>query len=96
MTTIEPTRTPGWETIVPVWVLSAIGAVVIGLASPASEYFTWIPVALAAAVVTTFVIQLATLTTVGFVYRAMISISGAVLIFAAATGVLALVVALNG
>lgn len=96
VTTVESSRTPGWGTVIPVWMLSAVAAVIIGVASPVAEYVIWLPVALAAAVLTTFAIQLTTLTTVGFVNRAMASVSGSAFILAVATGVLALLVAVKG
>lgn len=88
MTTAERSRDLQAGTVVPVWALCVVAAVVIGVASPASEYLTWLPIALAAAVLATFAIQLSTLTKEGFVNRVMASIGGATLILAIATGVL--------
>lgn len=88
VTTAERSKGLQVGTIVPVWVLCALAAVVIGVASPASGYLTWLPIALAAAVLTTFAIQLSTLTKEGFVNRVMASIGGATLILAIATAVL--------
>jgi hypothetical protein len=89
-----------WElkvgTVVPVWVLCLFAAITIGVASPADQYLTWLPIALAAAVLLTFCIQLSTLTKEGFVNRVMASIGGAVLVIGAATAVLSAVAALNG
>ena len=83
-------------TVVPVWVLTVIGAVVIGIANTGDSYLIWLPIALAAAVLLTFIVQLATLTREGFVDRIMASVGGAVLILAVATGVLALLQQVNG
>lgn len=83
-------------TVVPVWVLTIIGAVVIGVANTGDGYLTWLPIALAAAVLLTFIIQLSTLTREGFVDRVMASLGGAVLILGVATGVLALLRLANG
>jgi hypothetical protein len=89
-----------WElrvgTVVPVWALCLVAAIVIGVASPADQYLTWLPIALAAAVLVTFCIQLSTLTKEGFVHRVMASIGGAVLVTGVATAVLSILAALNG
>lgn len=83
-------------TVLPVWVLTVLAAVIIGVASPRDEYFVWLSVALSAAVVVTFAVQLSTLTKDGFVDRVMASIGGAVLILGVATGVLVLLRLMNG
>ncbi|CAN5404693.1 hypothetical protein BH10ACT7_BH10ACT7_16960 [soil metagenome] len=77
--------------MIPVWVLSLVAAVVIGLTTGAGEYLTWAGVALAGAVIVTFAIQLALQVKEGFVVRAMVSIGGAIIILAIATGLFALV-----
>ncbi len=81
-----------WElqvgTVLPVWALSLVAAVTIGVASPVDQYLTWLPIALAAAVLVTFCIQLSTLTKEGFVQRVMASVGGAVLVLGVATAVL--------
>ena len=82
--------------MLPVWGATIVAAVIIGLASPPDPYFIWLPVALGAAVVVTFAVQLSTLTKDGFVDRVMASVGGAVLILGIATGVLALVRVMNG
>ena len=83
-------------TIVPVWALSAVAALLIGLFSPRDEYLSWLPIALAAAVFTTFCIQLATRQKEGFVNRVMASTGGALLILALATAVLGILSATSG
>jgi hypothetical protein len=83
-------------TVVPVWAMCLIAAVVIGVASPASDYFVWLPIALAAAVLVTFAIQLSTLTKEGFVNRVMASVAGGAVILAVATAVLWAVSLANG
>lgn len=89
-----------WElqvgTVVPVWVLCLVASVAIGIASPADQYLTWLPIALAAAVLVTFCIQLSTLTKEGFVNRVMASLGGAVLVLGLATGVLGAIAATSG
>ncbi len=94
------TSSQPWElqvgTVVPVWVLCLFASVAIGVASPPDQYLTWLPIALAAAVLVTFCIQLSTLTKEGFVNRVMASLGGAVLVLGLATAVLGAVAATNG
>lgn len=82
-----------WQfwSVFPVWLGSVAAAVIIGMVSPADERVAWIAITLAAAIITTFVIQLAIRRKEGFVVRAMASIGGSMLILAIATLVLALV-----
>jgi hypothetical protein len=82
-----------WQfwSVLPVWVLTVSAAIFIGIASPPEAQFTRLPLAFAAAVAVTFAIQLAIQRKDGLVLRAMASIGGAMLILAAATGVLALI-----
>ncbi len=83
-------------TVLPMWAASVVAAVIVGVASPPDEYFTWLTVSMGAAIVVTFAVQLSTLTKVGFLDRVMASVSGSALIFAIATGVLALLRLANG
>lgn len=82
-----------WQlgSVLPVWVLSIVGAVIIGATVPHGDNLTGIGITLAAAVIATFAIQLALQRTEGFVVRAMASIGVSVVILAVASGVLALV-----
>ncbi len=96
MTTEDRSKELKAGTVLPVWAAAVVAAVIIGVASPAEQYFTWISVALAAAVILTFAVQLSTLTKVGFVDRVMASVGGSVLILGIATGVLALVRVVSG
>lgn len=77
--------------IIPVWLVSLIGSVLIGLLSPADEYFSWLSIVLAFATILTFCIQLIVRSKDGLVERMMASLGGSVLILGAATGVLAIV-----
>ncbi|MGL4339678.1 MAG: hypothetical protein ACRCSP_04540 [Rhodoglobus sp.] len=79
----------GW-TVVPVWALAVLGALAVGSVSPREEYLTWLSVVLAAVVITTVVLQIATRRPEGFVVRAIASIGVSVVLLAAATGVVAL------
>jgi hypothetical protein len=82
-----------WQffSVLPVWLLSVAGAIVIAIIVPRDLQLTWLAIALAAAVIATFAIQLVIQRTDGFVVRAMASIGVSVVILAVATGVLALV-----
>lgn len=81
------------STAIPVWIAAAIGALLIGILAPAEDYLLWLPVAMAAAVLMTFVIQVATTQKKGLVDRIMLSVGGAILVLAASTGVLSVVAA---
>ncbi len=83
-------------TVAPVWILTALAAVAIGVLSPREQFFTWISICLAAAVLLTFAVQLGTRTKQGFVDRVMASLGGAVLILAVASGALAVLTMMNG
>lgn len=80
-----------WQlaSILPVWALAIVGAVLIGVIVDPGEYFTWLPIAFAAAIISAFTIQLAIRRKEGFVTRVMVSSGGALVVLAAATGVLA-------
>ncbi len=77
------------RTILPVWLLVAVGAVLVAIFSPRTEYFTWIPAVMGVAVIVSFVIQLAVLQKDGLVFRMMVSLSGSVVLLAIATAILA-------
>jgi hypothetical protein len=81
-----------WQvwSVIPVWVLAIAAAVVIGATSPADERVSWIAISLAAALIVTFIIQLAIRRKEGFVVRVMASVGGAMVVLAIATLVLAL------
>ena len=96
VTTTEPPMTWQLKTVVPVWLLTVIAAVLIGLLSPAGQFLTWLPIALAAAVLLTFCLQLATLRKEGFVNRVMASLGGSVVILGIATAVLGTLAATSG
>ena len=82
-----------WQiwSVVPVWLAAAAAAVIIGLTSAPEAHVTWLGVALAAAVIVTFFIQLAIQRKEGFVVRAMASVTGAIVVLAIASGVFALI-----
>jgi hypothetical protein len=82
-----------WQffSVLPIWLLSVAGAIIIAVIVPRDLQLTWLAIALAAAVIATFAIQLVIQRTDGFVVRAMASIGVSAAILAVATGVLALV-----
>jgi len=79
------------RTVIPVWAVVAIGAVLVGIFSPAADYLQWIAIVLAAGALLTFCIELALSPRKGVVDRMMSSLGGAILILAVATLVLSLV-----
>ncbi|MBN9239950.1 MAG: hypothetical protein BGO97_09605 [Micrococcales bacterium 70-64] len=81
-----------WQlsSVLPVWVLSLAGAIVIAVVLPRDQYLTWVAVVLAGAVILTFLIQLALRRKEGFVVRAMASMGVSAVILAVASGVVAL------
>jgi len=81
-----------WQlsSVLPVWVLSLAGAIVIAVALPRDQYLTWVAIVLAGAVILTFLIQLALRRKEGFVVRAMASMGVSAVILAFASGVVAL------
>ena len=82
-----------WQfwSVLPIWLGAAAAAVIIGFTTPPDAHVTWLGVALAAAVIVTFFIQLAIQRKEGFVVRAMASITGAIVVLAVASGVFALI-----
>jgi hypothetical protein len=81
-----------WQisSVLPVWLLSLAGAIVIAVTLPRDQYLTWVAIVLAGAVILTFLIQLALRRAEGFVTRAMASIGISALILAVASGVVLL------
>jgi hypothetical protein len=77
--------------IIPVWVVAVVGAVLVGVLTSPSHLYGWLSVMLALCVILTFIIQLALSTKEGLVMRTAASIGGAVILLAVATGILVLV-----
>ncbi len=84
------------RTVLPVWVLVAVGAVLVGLLAAPREYFTWLPIVLGIAVLLTFSIQLAIVRRDGLVTRAMVSVGGSVVILFLATVILGMLAVAAG
>lgn len=82
-----------WQflSVLPVWVLTAAAAVVIGLTSVPEQRLTWVGITFAGVVVASFIIQLAIQKKEGFVVRTMASIGVSLVILAITTGVFALI-----
>jgi hypothetical protein len=78
------------SSIVPVWVVAIIGAVLVGVISTPTGIYRWLSLVLAVTVLLTFIIQLALPTKQGLVLRMAASIGGSVILLAVATGVLLL------
>lgn len=79
-----------WLSIITVWVIVIAGVVIVGVLSPPDDYYTWLPIVLAGAIIVTFCIQLAIQRKEGFVARVMASLGVSVIILAIATGIFAL------
>ena len=78
-------------TVIPVWAVAVVGAVLIAIAVPRADYVQALQTVMAATVFVTFCIQLAVARQAGFVDRLVKSLGGSIVILAVATGVLATV-----
>ena len=76
------------RTILPVWLVTLAGAIVVGVLAGASS-LTWLPVVLGGVAILTFAIQLTLQRKEETVLRIIISLGGALVILLIATGVLA-------
>ena len=86
-----PPRRSVFPSAVPVWILVAVGALLVGLISPTSHYLSWLPIVLAVGVLITFCVQLAIVEKEGLVSRVIVTLAGSVIILAAASAVLGLI-----
>ncbi|MGV8852260.1 MAG: hypothetical protein ACOH14_08540 [Rhodoglobus sp.] len=82
-----------WQkwSVVPVWLLSLTGAIIIGALAAPDMRVTWLAITLAGAIVLTFVIQIAIQRKERFVARATASIVGSLAVVAAATAIFAFI-----
>ena len=78
-------------TIVPAWVFSLVAGVLIGVLTDGDDHFTWLSLALAGAILLTFVLQLAASEKDGLVSRTMLALCGSLVVLAVTTLVIALV-----
>lgn len=83
--------TSSLRSIAPVWTAVALACIAIPLGYPGINQYTWLPLVLAAAILVTFVIQVPSHSTEGFLSRLLAGIGGSVAIVAIATAVLAVV-----
>lgn len=84
------------RTVIPIWGFAVVAAVAVGVFVPAGDAIRWMPIAMAVTVLLTFVVQIVFVQQHGLVDRVMLSIGGAILILAAATGVLGIVASAGG
>ena len=75
------------RSVIPVWVVALVGAVVVGIVAPEAA-FVWLPVVMAGSILLTFVIQLGLSRKEGLVSRIVASLAGALVILVVATFVL--------
>jgi di/tricarboxylate transporter len=80
-----------WKSVLVVWVLALVCAVLVGLLSAGEQSFTWIGLSLAGCTLATMCVQIGTRRKEGYVSRMTASIVGVVVILAAASGILALI-----
>lgn len=89
LVTIEqPARRLTLTSVIPVWLVAILGAVLVGLIAPPMQYLSWLPLVLTADVLLTFCIQLAIVQKEGLVNRMMACLGGSVIILGLATVVL--------
>ena len=74
--------------IIPIWLLVIAASIAVALLSPGFEFFTWLPIVLAAAVILTFCVQLGISRKEGFNGRLALSTGGALLIVAVVAAIL--------
>ena len=77
--------------VLPIWALVLVATIIVAVVSPGHEYFTWLPIVLAASIVLTFCVQLGIRRKEGFNGRLSLSAGGAFLIVAVAALILWLV-----
>ena len=70
------------------WILVLAATVTVAIVTPGFEFFTWLPIVLAASIVLTFCIQLALRRKEGFNGRLNLSAGGSFLIVAVAALIL--------
>lgn len=79
-----------WRSIVVVWVLALVFAVLTGVLCARGQELAWIGLSLAGCTIVTLCVQIGTRRKEGYVSRVTTSIVGAVIVLAGATGVFAL------
>ena len=74
--------------VLPVWLLVLAATVTIALVTPGFEFFTWLSIVLAGAIILTFCVQLAIRRKEGFNGRLNLSVGGSFLIVVVAALIL--------
>ncbi|AWB88407.1 hypothetical protein [Homoserinimonas hongtaonis] len=82
---VAPSLRSATITIGIVWVVSALGAVLVSLFAQSDARMQWYPIVLAVCLILSFCLQLSLDSKVGFVNRLSVSVGGAVAILAIAT-----------
>lgn len=88
VTNDQPARRLTLTSVIPVWLISVIGAVIVGILAPVGQYLTWLPIVFAVGIFATFCIQLAIVQKEGLVNRVVTCLSGSAVILILATIVL--------
>ncbi|WP_140400739.1 hypothetical protein [Gulosibacter sp. 10] len=73
--------------IVSVWLAALVAAVAIGLLASPERQLTWVPIAMVMLVFVTALVQLAGAEPEGYIRRMALSLSGAAIVLAIASGV---------
>lgn len=78
-----------WASVWPIWLIAALGAVVVGVAQP-EDALVWLPIVLGVCTLTAFAVQLGGPTVPGLVDRLAAAVLGSIVILAIATAALVL------
>ncbi|SFS01404.1 hypothetical protein SAMN04487783_0546 [Agrococcus baldri] len=76
-----------WASVWPVWLLAALGAVLVAVLQP-TDGIVWLPIVLGVCTLTAFAIQLGGPTVPGLVDRLAAALFGAIVVLAIASAVL--------
>ncbi|KAA6434952.1 hypothetical protein FQ330_04090 [Agrococcus sediminis] len=76
-----------WASVWPVWLLAAVGAVLVALLQP-DDGIVWLPIVLGVCTLTAFAIQLGGPTVPGLVDRLAAAVFGSVVVLALASAIL--------
>jgi hypothetical protein len=87
----QPQRQLAFRSVIPVWMLMVVGAILVGVFAPAAHYLDWLPIVMAAGILVTFSVQLAAVQKEGLVNRVMASLGGSLVILAIASAILSLI-----
>ena len=74
--------------IIPIWLLVIAASITVALVTPGLEFFTWLPIVLAAALILTFCVQLGISRKDGFNGRLALSTGGAFVIVTVTAAIL--------